>query len=321
MKKYLLTLTIFLTLIPLLIGSYIMIGPGGIYTSVDREKDTIILIEKGMGISQMADLLITANLINHKYTFYGATALSDQWGKLKAGEYIIPNQARPIDIVGILASGRGIIHSLTIPEGLTVHEITEIIQETPLLKGIISKIPSEGYLLPETYRYVYGDTKQGLIDRMEADMKTNLARIWSQNKANLPYGSVHEMLIMASIIEKETGHSSERARVAAVFVNRLKLGMKLQADPTVIYGITLGRQKLGRLLNRNDLQSETAYNTYVIAGLPPHPIACPGKASLEAAMNPLDTRDLYFVADGQGSHNFSDSLTQHNAYVRQWRGR
>lgn len=321
MKKYLLTTSLCLCLIPLLIASYIIIGPEGIYTSVDRQKDTVIVIEKGMRVSQMADLMVTAGLINHKYTFYGATALSGQWGKLKAGEYLIFNQARPIDIVDILASGRVIIHSLTIPEGLTVHEIAEKLQETPLLKGVVSRIPSEGYLLPETYTYVYGDTRQGLIDRMEADMKAVLARIWSQKKEKLPYESAHEVLTLASIIEKETGHASERGRVGAVFVNRLKLGMKLQADPTVIYGLTLGKMKLGRLLNRDDLQTETPYNTYVIAGLPPHPIACPGRASLEAAINPLDTQDLYFVADGQGSHNFSNTLSQHNDFVRQWRGK
>lgn len=319
MKKYIFSFLLSIILIPLLGASYILIGPGGVYTSVDREVDKTIIIEKGMGLSQIADVLVNSGLVSNKVTFYSATYLADQWGKLKAGEYLIPDQARPIDIVEIVASGKGIIHAITIPEGLTISEIAERVQEISLLKGTVSRLPSEGYLLPETYIYVYGETKQDLINRIEAAMKELLEKIWSQRKDDLPYRNSHEALTMASIVEKETGHTSERTRVAAVFVNRLKCGMKLQADPTVIYGITLGKQKLGRLLTKADLQSETPYNTYVIEGLPPQPIACPGRAALEATLNPAETKDLYFVANGEGSHNFSDNLDQHNAYVRQWR--
>lgn len=319
MKKIIITFLTSFFLIPLLVASYLLIGPGGIYTSVDREIDKTIIVEKGMGLSQIADLMAKAGLVNHKYIFYGATLLEDLGGKLKAGEYLIPAEARPIDIVNLLASGKSIVHSITIPEGLTVSEIAEKIEEIPVLKGTINRLPEEGYLLPETYIYVYGDTKQDLINRMETGMKKILDKVWYTKKENLPYNTPHEALTMASIIEKETGRTSERPRVAAVFINRLKLGMRLQADPTVIYGITLGKQKLGRLLTKADLQSETPYNTYVITGLPPHPIACPGRETLEAAFNPAETRDLYFVADGSGNHNFSENLDQHNAHVRRWR--
>lgn len=294
-------------------------GPKGVYTKASREYEKVIVIEKGKNSSETAEFLKVNHLIENRFTFYLALLWEGKWGKLKAGEYLIPKDASPADIVNIFASGKVIQHKLTIPEGLTVSEMVNQINEIPILKGDITKIPPEGYLMPETYTYVYGDDKQKLINRLETNMKTNLEKCWKERNKNLPFKTPHEALVLASIVEKETGISGERSRVAAVFINRLKLGMKLQADPTVIYGLTLGKTKLERPLTKVDLKSQTPYNTYVIEGLPPHPIACPGKAALHATLHPLETKDLYFVANGTGGHSFSNNLSQHNQFVRQSR--
>jgi len=299
---------------------WLFYGSGGIYTFVTRENDQAIIVEKGMGMQDVADLLISKDLITNRYAFYLAAIIDHQWGKLKAGEFLIPNHARPAEIVRILCCGKVIVHKITFPEGSTAHEIIDEINKIDLLKGDIIHVPSEGFMLPDTYTYVYGDTKQSLVNRMEAAMIMTLAETWSKRQPGLPYTNSLEALTLASIVEKETGRKDERKRIAGVFVNRLKKGMRLQADPTVIYGITLGKSKLGRKISKNDLKSETIYNTYLIEGLPPRPICCPGKAAIEAAMQPLNTRDLFFVANGVGGHNFSSSLGQHNAFVSQYRG-
>lgn len=302
---------------------YVIVGPGGICAKVNRPENQTIIIEKGMGISQISALLTQKGLVAYPHTFYGAvllaSVLAGKWKIVQAGEFMISSKSRPIDIIEILCSSKPIVHSLTIPEGLTIMEIVKKIQDTPLLKGEISRIPSEGYAFPETYVYVYGDSRQALLDQMEAQMRSALETCWQARGARLPYEGPHQALIMASIVEKETSETSERPRVAAVFVNRLRKGMRLQADPTVIYGLTLGKERLGRSLTKADLKSETPYNTYGVAGLPPHPIACPGKASLEAALNPVMTQEIYFVANGEGGHHFSETLDQHNLYVRQCR--
>lgn len=299
--------------------SWMLYGPGGVYAPVTRAEDQAVIIEKGMTMVEVAELLLQKNLISNKYVFFLASLVSKQWGKLKAGEFLIPNHARPAEIVRILCCGRVIVHKVTFPEGITVAEIIEQIESLPLLKGEIEHIPAEGFMLPDTYTYVYADTRQSLINRMEASMILVLAEAWAKRKGDLPYRTSLEALTLASIVEKETGRRDERRRIAGVFVNRLNKGMKLQADPTVIYGITLGRTKLGRKITKQDLKSETIYNTYVINGLPPRPICCPGKASIFAAVEPLSTQDLFFVANGVGGHNFSAHLAQHNAFVDQYR--
>lgn len=319
MKKIILRLIGISVLIPLLIIGYLLVGPEGVYTTVNRENDQTIIIKKGASLAQIGDQLMQQGLIDNKAVFYLAIIISEQRHKLRAGEFLIPEEATPLDIIKILCSGKMVVHRITFPEGTTVQAIVDCLNNTSFLTGEIESTPREGYLLPETYSYTYGDTRQSIITRMEEAMKIALETYWKDKTPDLPYRDCHEALTMASIVEKETALAMERPRVAAVFINRLKLGMKLQADPTVIYGLTLGKAKLGRSLTRKDLESDTPFNTYMIAGLPPHPIACPGKNALQAALNPLATPDLYFVADGIGGHHFSDTLTQHNVHVQNWR--
>ncbi len=298
---------------------WLFYGTGGVYAPVSHHQDEAIIIEKGMRMKDVADLLLGKKLISNRYAFYVAALLDRQWGRLKAGEFLIPDHARPTEIIRILCCGKVIVHKMTFPEGSTAHEIVDEINKISILKGEILHVPAEGFMLPDTYTYVYGDTKQSLVNRMEAAMIMVLAETWAKRKTDVPYENSLEALTLASIVEKETGRKDERKRIAGVFTNRLKKGMRLQADPTVIYGITLGKSKLGRKITKNDLKSETIYNTYLIEGLPPRPICCPGKAAIEAAMQPMTTKDLFFVANGVGGHNFSSSLGQHNAYVSQYR--
>ncbi len=297
---------------------WLFYGTGGVYAPVSHHQDEAIIIEKGMRMKDVADLLLGKKLISNRYAFYVAALLDRQWGRLKAGEFLIPDHARPTEIIRILCCGKVIVHKMTFPEGSTAHEIVDEINKISILKGEILHVPAEGFMLPDTYTYVYGDTKQSLVNRMEAAMIMVLAETWAKRKTDVPYENSLEALTLASIVEKETGRKDERKRIAGVFTNRLKKGMRLQADPTVIYGITLGKSKLGRKITKNDLKSETIYNTYLIEGLPPRPICCPGKAAIEAAMQPMTTKDLFFVANGVGGHNFSSSLGQHNAYVSQY---
>lgn len=306
-------------LLPIVIFSWLLVGPGGVYTEVDHGEDKVILIEKGSSSEDIAKVLLDKNLIQNQYIYYAALILSKQYGKLKAGEFLIPAHARPYDIMKILCCGRVIVHSITFPEGITVAEIVERLNQLDNLKGIISVIPEEGMLLPETYTYVYGDTKNSILSRMEKSMMKLVDELWEKRSPSIYYKNIHEVIIMASIIEKETSRPEERSRIAAVFLNRLKKGMKLQSDPTVIYGLTLGKSKLGRNLTKVDLRSETLYNTYVINGLPPSPIACPGIEALKATLNPIETNDLFFVANGTGGHTFSSTYAQHSNHVQVWR--
>lgn len=308
-----------MTLLPIAIFSWLLIGPGGVYTEVDHNEDTVILIEKGSGSDDIAKVLLNKKLIQNKYVYYAALLLSKQYGKLKAGEFLIPAHARPYDIMKILCCGRVIVHSVTFPEGITVTEVVERLNQLDNLKGTISTFPEEGMLLPETYTYVYGDTKLSILTRMEKAMIKAINDLWEKRLPSIRYKDIYEVITMASIIEKETGRPEERSRIAAVFLNRLKKGMKLQSDPTVTYGLTLGKSKLGRSLTKSDLKSENVYNTYVIHGLPPSPIACPGIDALKAALNPIETNELFFVANGKGGHAFSRTYAQHSDHVQVWR--
>lgn len=318
-KKIIIVGFIVFIALPIAIFSWMAFGPDGVYHEVDHGQDKVIIIEKGSSNRDIVKLLQEKNLLRNQYSYYLALFLSQQYGKLKAGEFLIPQHARPVDIIKILCCGRVIVHTITLPEGLTVSEIIKTIQQLDHLEGEISRIPEEGMLLPETYTYVHGDSRQSLIDRMEKEMKKVLDQEWEQRQEREGYKHWREALIMASIIEKETGQAEERSRIAAVFLNRLKKGMKLQSDPTVIYGITLGKFGLGRLLNRQDLKTPTEYNTYTIEGLPPTAIACPGSKAIKAALNPLKTTDLYFVANGSGGHHFSSTYQQHFSHVQNWR--
>jgi len=215
--------------------------------------------------------------------------------------------------------GKSVLHSLTFPEGLTSTQIVERLLRDEILSGEVREIPKEGTLLPETYKFTRGMTRTQLLDRMAQEQARTVKEIWERRSAELPISSPQEMVILASIVEKETGKADERPRVASVFINRLNKQMKLQSDPTIVYGLVGGKGTLGRPILKSEIESATPFNTYVIPGLPIGPITNPGKAALEAVANPSRTKDLYFVADGTGGHAFSETLEQHNRNVLKWR--
>lgn len=282
-------------------------------------SETVVVVPKGAGVERIAVLLHDAGVIADPLVFRFGVRISGAQAGLKAGEYAFPAAASAEDAMTVLLSGKVVQHQFTIPEGWTVKQALGALAAAPALAGDAPTGIDEGALLPETYSYVLGDTRAQLVARMKAAMDRLLADAWEKRAENLPFKSPKEALILASVVERETGIASERPRVAAVFVNRLRLGMKLQSDPTVIYGLSEGLGVLDRGLTRRDLEAEHPYNTYVIAGLPPSPIALPGAEAIRATLDPADTRDLYFVADGSGGHVFAKSLEEHNRNVLKWR--
>jgi UPF0755 protein len=218
-----------------------------------------------------------------------------------------------------MQSGRTVVRRVTIPEGLTVKQVLALLVATEGLDGQVVRVPAEGRLLPETYHFSWGDSRQGMVDRMGEAMREAIARAWAGRSAPPVVKTAEEALVLASIVEKETGIAAERPRIAAVFLNRLRANMKLQSDPTVIYGLSRGEGALGRALARADLEADQAFNTYTRGGLPPTPIANPGRAALEAVLNPAFSDELYFVADGSGGHAFAKTLEEHNRNVARWR--
>ena len=283
----------------------------------------VVAIPKGEGRIEIATRLERQGIISNRWTFIASyllrNALSDSPVELKAGEYAIKKHASMADVLNTLVRGKGILLKLTIPEGLTSQQIVERVRGEPDLDGEITDIPQEGSLLPDTYRFSKGMARQELLERMQVEMQRYLALAWANRQADLPLKSPQEAIIFASIVEKETGRPDERSRVAGVFMNRLRTGMRLQSDPTVIYGIAGGQGRLGRPITRADLRQQSAHNTYQIKGLPPTPICNPGRSAIDAALKPAETKELYFVADGSGGHAFSTTLTQHNAAVSNWR--
>ncbi len=292
-------------------------GPGPL------EATKIIVIPRGEGRIEIADRLEREGVISSRWGFV-ANHLLMAYGagkpvELKAGEYEFKQNATMRDVLDTIVGGKSILYKVTVPEGLTSQQIVERLNAEESLSGEIRQIPTEGSLLPDTYRISKGMARQDLIDRMQAEHTRVLQDAWEKRQADVPVQTPQQAVILASIIEKETGRSDERDRVAGVFVNRLKKNMRLQSDPTIIYGIVGGQGPLGRPITRADIDTKTPYNTYTINGLPPGPICNPGKASIEAALNPAKTTDLYFVADGTGGHTFSDTLKEHNAAVATWR--
>ena len=281
-------------------------------------EDTAIVFPHGADLRQVARLLEQAGAVDQPRLFVLAARLHGDSRRLRAGEFLIPAGASIARILTILRAGRTVLRRLTVAEGLSVAQIVDLIEAEPALHGTLSRPPEEGSLLPETYYFSYGDDRQALIDRMATAMDRTVDALWQARAPNLPFTSARDGVILASIIEKETAVPAERRRIAGVFINRLRRGMRLQSDPTVAYGLGGGRP-LGRALTRADLDIPTPYNTYLIAGLPPTPIANPGREALIAAFNPLDTNDLYFVADGQGGHAFARTLDEHLRNVRHWR--
>jgi UPF0755 protein len=240
-------------------------------------------------------------------------------GRLQSGEYLFKRHASLRDVIDILVKGRHLLHSITIPEGLTSEQVVQRLRESDVLSGDVNEIPKEGSLLPETYKAQRNFSRSKLITKMQADQRKLIDQIWARRAADLSLKTPYELVTLASIVEKETGRSEERAHVASVFLNRLRKGMRLQSDPTIVYGLVGGKGSLGRGILRSEVDRPTSYNTYAIEGLPPGPIANPGRAALEAVANPAHTRDLYFVADGNGGHVFAETLEEHGRNVQRWR--
>lgn len=278
-----------------------------------------VVVPRGSGLEAVAITLGDAGVIESPLLFVFGARLSGAARDLKAGEYAFAAGASIEDVLEQMRRGRTVVHRLTVPEGLTSAQILGLIEKEPVLTGGVPRRPKDGSLLPETYNFSYGDSREQLVERMQRGMSQTLAEAWKARDKDLPYKSPEEALVMASIVEKETGVAAERAKVAGVYVNRLEAGMKLQSDPTVIYALTDGAGELGRALSRNDLKVESPYNTYAVAGLPPGPIANPGKASILAALKPEYHEYLYFVADGSGGHAFARTLPDHNRNVARWR--
>jgi UPF0755 protein len=282
-------------------------------------NQTTVFIESGTPFRSIVKQLETEGVIDQPLLFEAMVALRGDQKRFKAGEYLFLPKVSPAEVAERLKGGEFIVHSLTIPEGLVTRDILHIIAKEPLLKGDIPEIVAEGSLLPETYHFHRGDTRQSLINRMQQAQQRVLSDAWENRQANLPLASPQDALILASIVEKETGLPDERDRVAGVFINRLNKGMRLQSDPTTIYGVYKETGELIQVLYRSQLRAETPYNTYVISGLPPTPICNPGEEAIRATLNPKNTEELYFVADGTGGHAFAKTLREHNRNVRRWR--
>lgn len=281
--------------------------------------DTVIFIPQGSGVEAIARLLDQAGAIEDPLVFRLGVRLLRAGRELRAGEYLFAVALSNRDVIDLLRSGQTVVRRLTLAEGLTSQEIVALVERAAALEGRVDTLPPEGSLLPETYHYARGDRRGELVARMARARDELLSQLWAGRAPNLPVATPQEAVVLASIVEKETGIAGERPRVASVFVNRLNKGMRLQSDPTVVYGLTGGKGALGRALTRKDLQVPSPYNTYLIDGLPPGPIANPGRAALEAVLNPARTDFLYFVADGSGGHAFAKTLAEHNRNVAKWR--
>ena len=309
-----------LVVLAIAVGAALFIGKQRFEAPGPLPEDKVVNIPRGLGIRDIADLLQREGVIDQPYVFMGGIIALKARGELKYGEYQFSRQASLSDVVDTIIEGKVVQHAFTIPEGLTSEQIVARLLENDSLTGQVREIPREGTLLPETYKFTRGMTREQIIQRMQQAHRRVLQEVWERRMQDLPVKTPEQLVTLASIVEKETGRPDERTRVAAVFVNRLKSRMRLQSDPTIIYGLTGGKGSLGRPILKSEIEQSTPYNTYVIDGLPPGPIANPGRASLEAAANPARTKELYFVADGTGGHVFSDSYAEHQKNVARLRG-
>ena len=301
--------------VALYVGKREFDGPGPSTTT------TNFMVRPNTGVAEIAEQLERRGLVSDSRIFRLGVRAYDHDSGLKAGEYEIKAGASMRDIMELLESGKSVLASLTIPEGLTVEQAFRRIAEHEALTGDMpAEIPPEGSLIADTQRFTRGATRQQIIDKMTADQKRLVENIWKRRVSGLPLADINEFVTLASIVEKETGITDERSRVAAVFINRLNKGMRLQSDPTILYGLFGGKGRpADRPIYQSDIDKPTPYNTSVINGLPPGPIANPGRESLEAVANPSKTKDLYFVADGTGGHVFAATLEEHNENVARWR--
>ncbi|HEX7925255.1 MAG TPA: endolytic transglycosylase MltG [Bradyrhizobium sp.] len=306
----------------------LMIGAGATYyygkqtleSPGPLQEDKIVNIPARAGKRDIADVLSREGVINvNPWIFIGSVFALKASSDLKPGEYSFQKNASLRDVIATIVDGKVVQHAITIPEGLTSEQIVTRLTDNDIFTGSVREIPREGTLLPETYKFPRGTTRDQVIQRLQQAQKRVLAEIWERRNTDTPLKSPDQLVTLASIVEKETGRADERSRVAAVFVNRLRQRMKLQSDPTIIYGLVGGKGTLGRPIKRSEITQPSPYNTYVIDGLPPGPIANPGRASLEATANPARTRDLFFVADGTGGHAFTETYDQHAKNVAKLR--
>jgi UPF0755 protein len=281
-------------------------------------ESTIVTLPSGAGVSAIAANLKAAGVIRSTDMFKAAATLTGADRKLRAGEYEVPAKASLRSVLVLLVEGKVVRHYETLPEGWSSAQAVDILNNQPLLTGEVLEIPEEGSLWPDTYEISRGETRGSLIARMTTAQADNLARLWAARSSRTVVRSPEEAVILASIVEKETGVASERPRVAAVFSNRLRIGMRLESDPTIEYGVTKGRP-LRRGLRRSEIDQPNAWNTYQIDALPPTPIANPGRDAIAAVLNPPTSNELFFVADGTGGHVFASSYEQHLANVARWR--
>lgn len=318
-------------MLSLLLSALILVAVGAVYAVVQYKQPNQSVqiqtfeIAKGQGSRQIAADLEQKKMISNQWLFLAALKIKGAEATLKAGEYEIPARASIKDIQEQLIAGKVVQRKVTIAEGLTSFEVVHILEQTQGLDGDVTDIPAEGSLLPDTYHFILGESRQEKIDQMKQALAEIRQQYWDHRDADLPFSTWEEAVTLASIVEKETGIVSEQKTIAGVFVNRLKNGIPLQSDPTVIYALTKGRPKnegqgpLGRRLLSKDLEIDSPYNTYKNAGLPPTPIANPGKAAILAVLNPEKNDFIYFVADGSGGHVFAKTLADHNRNVSEWR--
>lgn len=319
MRRIALTLCVAILLSGIGLGGLVYWTEQAFHQPGPLAQDITLVVEPGSGLSRIAKQLETAGVIQAAPLFVAQLRLKGQHTQLKAGEYRFPAAISQADVARMLIEHDIVSRRFTVPEGLTSREIIDLLNTVDGLTGDVTEIPPEGSLLPETYAFNLGDSRDGIVTRMQRAMRDVLEDLWTSRATDLPYDTLEEAITLASIIEKETGVGAEREKVAGVFVNRLRKGMRLQSDPTVIFALTEGKAPLGRALTRQDWKLDHPYNTYRVSGLPPGPITNPGREALKAAMQPGDTTALYFVADGTGGHAFAETLREHNRNVAKWR--
>ena len=328
-KKARSQVVIFLNFVMTMIVAACVLAIAGFYYMISEfqdpgplEANAHFMVRPGTGVAEIASGLERNGIITNQRIFQLASfGYLRNKQTLKAGEYEIKAHSSMKDILGVLETGKSILYSVVLPEGLTVKQMMLRLSEDPVLEGDVpAELPPEGSLRPDTYKFSRGGKRADIIQQMRVAQQKMVDQIWEKRDPDLPVKSKQDFVTLASIVEKETGKEDERAHVASVFLNRLQRGMRLQSDPTIVYGLFGGDGKpADRPIFKSDLAKQTPYNTYQIKGLPPTPIANPGRAALEAVANPWRTKDLYFVADGTGGHVFAASLDEHNANVRRWR--
>ncbi len=315
----------------LTLGLVIMVAAGGAAALLHHHfeqpgplaQQRTVAIPKGDGVIAIADRLASEGVITNSWAFVSNYKLRSLAGvkmaALKHGEYVFNPGASMRDVLDVLGEGKSIQYKVTVPEGLTTQQIIDRLKAEETVTGDVEAVPSEGALLPETYGVDKSMTRQELLDLMIAKRAQVLQAAWDKRQPDLPFKTAEEALTLASIVEKETGRADEREKIAGVFINRLRKGMRLQSDPTILYGLYGGAVQWGKPIKQSEIDAKNTHNTYQIKGLPPTPICNPGRAAIEAVLNPAKTADLYFVADGTGGHTFSDTLKEHNEAATAWR--